>query len=105
MEIVENIMALNDKTITFKDETHFSELFMTLKELVMSAQNFVMSSNLDLSSILSMTRMQSAQRKKGKSGMTHPDGSENFLINTLEHFLKTFDVTLDNPGQAIQLIR
>ena len=64
MKIVENIMALSNKTITFKDETHFSELFMTLQELVITAQNFVMSSNVDLSSVLSMTRMQNVQRKK-----------------------------------------
>ena len=105
MQVVENIMALSNKTITFKDETHFSELFMTLKELVMSAQNFVTSTYLDLSSVLSMARMQSAQRKKEKSDIVYPNGSENFLINTLEHYLKTFNITLDDPGQAIKLVR
>ena len=80
IQIGDNLMALSDKNIIFKEETHFSELFMSLQQLIKTSQNFATSTS-------------------------HSIGVENFLKNTLEHYLDTFNVSLDNPGQAIQLIR
>ena len=53
---------------------------MSLQQLIETTQNFATSTS-------------------------HSIGVENFLKNTLEHYLDRFNVSLDNPGQAIQLIR
>ena len=80
MQIIENIMTLSNKTITFTEEPHFSEFFMNFQEFVMTTENFVMSTS-------------------------HHMDLEDFLMNTLKHYLKLFEFPLDNPGHAIQLIR
>ena len=80
IQIIDSMNALTYKNITFTEEAHFSEFFTNFQELVMTTENFVMSTS-------------------------HHMDIEDFLMNTLEHYLKLFDVHLDNPGQAIQLIR
>ena len=80
MQIVDSIVALSKKTVTFKEETYFSELFLNLQELVMTTQNIVMSAFNNMDFI-------------------------DFLSNSLQHYLELFGIQLDTPEQAIQLIR
>ena len=80
IQIIDSMNALTYKNITFTEEAHFSEFFTNFQELVMTIQNFIMS-------------------------ISHQEGLEDFLMCALEHGMKLFDVQLDNPAQAIQLIR
>ena len=87
MQIIDSIIAMSNKNVTIEGDKHFSEFFITLQELAWTTQNVF------------------------KSTSTHPMdmlgifGLENFLMNTLEHNLKISDISLYNPGKAIEVMR
>ena len=80
MQIIDSIIAMSNKNVTIEGDKHFSEFFITLQELARTTQNVFM----DMLGIF---------------------GLENFLMNTLEHNLKISDISLYNPGQAIEVMR
>ena len=79
-KIVDHIMALQNKTLTYKEEAHLSDLAINFNELIMNIQD-----NVDLN-------------------LNYKD-LRDFLINALQHYLEIFNIQLDNAEQAFQLIR
>ena len=79
-KIVDHIMALQNKTLTYKEEAHLSDLAINFNKLIMNIQD-----NVDLN-------------------LNHKD-LRDFFINALQHYLEIFNIQLDNPEQAFQLIR
>ena len=79
-KIIEHIMALQNKTLTYKEEAHLSDLAINFNELIMNIQD-----NVDLN-------------------LNYED-FRDFLINALQHYLDIFNIQMENPEQAFQLIR
>lgn len=79
-KIVDHIMAQQNKTLIYKEEAHLSDLAINLNELIMNIQD-----NVDLN-------------------LNYKD-LRDFLIIALQHYSEIFNIQLDNPEQAFQLLR
>ena len=79
MEILYTPKTISYKPASFQEATQDMEMMEIFQEMVMNSKELAMTlQKVDLGA---------------------------FLMNTLKHYLKLFDVHLDNPMQMIQLIR
>ena len=80
IQLIDNMILLSNKKVKLTEEAYFSEVLMNFQELVMTTQNF--------------TGNSSDHKSLG-----------DILMSAITHYLKLYDVRVDDPGQAIQLIR